>query len=213
MGTTVGSARGRNVRATATQRRRRVGADCGDPLLPFMRGDLSSDVQPSDATPPRPKVGPRTPPSKAAENRPVERPVLRPHRIPQVVSLPVLQEHVKAERERVIQEHRGEQLCLEALVTPRPKTRGDCANLPRPCPFVSCRHHLYLDVDDDGSVRFTFPSREPWELEETCALDVADNGETTLERVGELMNVTSERIRQIEGPLLRELREECKHLR
>ncbi len=34
----------------------------------------------------------------------------------------------------------------------RPKTRGECASGPRPCPWVSCRHHLYLDVDKNGSV-------------------------------------------------------------
>src|SRR5690242_9520574 len=28
----------------------------------------------------------------------------------------------------------------------RPRTRGECAEGARPCPFLTCVHHLYLDV-------------------------------------------------------------------
>lgn len=35
-------------------------------------------------------------------------------------------------------------------------------------------------------------------MKETCALDVADRGGTTLEDVGAIMNLTRERIRQVE---------------
>ena len=35
-------------------------------------------------------------------------------------------------------------------------------------------------------------------MSETCALDVADRGGITLEEVGELVNLTRERIRQVE---------------
>lgn len=27
----------------------------------------------------------------------------------------------------------------------RPQTRGDCVDGPRPCPWVGCRHHTYID--------------------------------------------------------------------
>src|SRR5690606_3867534 len=27
----------------------------------------------------------------------------------------------------------------------KPRTRAECVDGPRPCPFVSCRHHLYVD--------------------------------------------------------------------
>lgn len=80
-----------------------------------------------------------------------------------------------------------------------PSTRAQCVNMPRPCLYVSCRHHLYLDVNEEtGSVKFNFPDKEVWELEETCALDVADRGGITLEEVGSIMNLTRERIRQLE---------------
>lgn len=80
-----------------------------------------------------------------------------------------------------------------------PTSRAQCVNMPRPCLFVSCRHHLYLDVNEEtGSVKFNFPDKEVWELEETCALDAADRGGITLEEVGLIMNLTRERIRQLE---------------
>ena len=81
----------------------------------------------------------------------------------------------------------------------RPVTRADCANGERPCPFVSCQHHLYLDVSArTGAIKLNFPDLEVWEMTETCALDVADRGGTTLEEVGAIMNLTRERIRQVE---------------
>ena len=82
---------------------------------------------------------------------------------------------------------------------PRPKTRGECLQEQRPCPWVACKHHLYLDVDPStGSIKLNFPDLEPWELEDTCALDVADRGGVTLEEAGDIMNLTRERIRQVE---------------
>lgn len=81
----------------------------------------------------------------------------------------------------------------------RPKTRGDCIGGARPCPFVSCKHHLYLDVSPKtGAIKFNRPELAPEQLVESCALDVAERGGTTLEAAGALMNVTRERIRQVE---------------
>jgi hypothetical protein len=81
----------------------------------------------------------------------------------------------------------------------KPRSREDCANGERPCPFVSCKHHLFLDVSaKTGAIKLNFPDLEVWEMTETCALDVADRGGTTLEEVGAIMNLTRERIRQVE---------------
>jgi hypothetical protein len=81
----------------------------------------------------------------------------------------------------------------------RPTMRSDCLEGARPCPFVSCTHHLYLDVSArTGAIKVNFPDLEVWEMSETCALDVADRGGTTLEEVGAIMNLTRERIRQVE---------------
>lgn len=98
-----------------------------------------------------------------------------------------------------------EELRKGALANPpvedvdRPTTRAECKDMPRPCPFVACKHHLYLDINPrTGSIKINFPDLEPWELQHTCALDVADNGGLTLEEIGLITNLTRERVRQVE---------------
>jgi hypothetical protein len=101
----------------------------------------------------------------------------------------------------------------------RPTHRIDCADGPRPCPFVSCKYHLYLDVSPrTGSIKVNFPDLEVWDMPHSCALDVADIGGATLEDVGSILNLTRERIRQLEVKALgrlevvsdmKELRELC----
>lgn len=73
-----------------------------------------------------------------------------------------------------------------------PTTRGECAGGSRPCPHIRCRYHLILDRSAAKGV----PSLE--DLTETCALDVADQGEHSLEDIGEILGLTRERVRQIE---------------
>jgi hypothetical protein len=99
-----------------------------------------------------------------------------------------------------------QQIIAEVEAT-RPRSRAECATARRPCMFVSCKHHLYLDVNPEtGSIKLNFPDKEIWEMEETCALDVADRGGITLEEVGSIMNLTRERIRQVETRGLLKLR-------
>lgn len=105
----------------------------------------------------------------------------------------------------------AEELRIGALLWPErvkmPTTRGECAGGVRPCPYVGCKYHLFLDVDEDiGSIKLNFPDLEPWELEHSCALDIAAQGGATLEEVGQLLNVTRERVRQIEMPALVKVR-------
>jgi hypothetical protein len=93
----------------------------------------------------------------------------------------------------------GRMLFPESDDVERPRHRSECSDAPRPCPFVSCQHHLFLDVSArTGAIKLNFPDLEVWEMTETCALDVADRGGTTLEEVGAIMNLTRERIRQVE---------------
>jgi hypothetical protein len=99
------------------------------------------------------------------------------------------------------------QQAIQEMEELRPRSRADCANEPRPCMFISCKHHLYLDVNPaTGSIKLNFPDKEVWEMGETCALDVADRGGITLEEVGTIMNLTRERIRQVETRGLLKLR-------
>lgn len=92
---------------------------------------------------------------------------------------------------------------------PRPKTRADClpggCNEERPCPWVSCAAHLALEVREHrtyASLQVNFPDVEVWDMAETCLLDVAERGGATLEEVAALMNLTPERVWQIEARAL-----------
>lgn len=76
---------------------------------------------------------------------------------------------------RVLQEH----------VFDRPRTRGDCVDGPRPCPWASCRYNLRIDVTEGGTLKLNHDG-ELEDMAETCALDVADRGGITVEEAGEL---------------------------
>ena len=121
---------------------------------------------------------------------------------------------IKARRERRRSRPRSKTIALKRLTRAellagarayppveieRPKTRAECRGEARPCPWVACKHHLYLDINPDtGSIKINFPDLEPWELRDTCALDVAERGGSTLDEIGEITNLTRERIRQLE---------------
>jgi len=69
----------------------------------------------------------------------------------------------------------------------RPRTRGDCVNGPRPCPWLGCRHHLGLDVDRHGRVTLA-PEGKADEQRATCALDVAEDGRHSFDEIAEILN-------------------------
>jgi hypothetical protein len=95
-----------------------------------------------------------------------------------------------------------------------PLTWGDCQDEEGPCPYVSCRYHLFLGVDPStGSMKLNFPdlfdedgSPRLDEMPATCALRVAELDGVTLEVMGEMLNLTRERARQIEVSALERLR-------
>ena len=116
----------------------------------------------------------------------------------------IARKQMMRERRRMI----AQGLTPEVVEYDRPNTREQCRNGDRPCLYVACRYHLYLDVNPTtGSIKINFPDKEVWELEETCALDVAERGGITLEEVGDIMNLTRERIRQVEVSGLQKLRD------
>jgi hypothetical protein len=92
----------------------------------------------------------------------------------------------------------------DVLADERPKTRGECVDGPRPCPWAGCRYHLFLDIDPwTGNLRLP-PSDEPVEdqiaaMTDSCALDLADErGGMVLESIAPLLHLTRERVRQLE---------------
>jgi len=101
--------------------------------------------------------------------------------------------------------------------------RGDCQGGPRPCPLVSCRHHLLWDWS--GPTAHVHPEaraavrgrpaalwteddveRALLALPSSCALDVADAGPATDDLVGVMVGCSGEAVRQEEGRLTRLLR-------
>lgn len=98
----------------------------------------------------------------------------------------------------------------------RPRKRSECEGGDRPCPWVSCRFHLATDETSNGSLVLNHPNFKSGDelpeidfdrMMETCALDVADRGVTTLEEIGVFINLTRERIRQYETEALGKLQE------
>lgn len=91
----------------------------------------------------------------------------------------------------------------------RPQTRAACVDGPRPCPWVSCRHHLALEVTDAG-VRLMLPEDpEDWHGLQTCSLDVADQGGQGQRPLAALLDGTGytyKRIRWAEATALTTLR-------
>src|SRR3569833_345337 len=50
------------------------------------------------------------------------------------------------------------------LQAERPRTRAECQHEPRPCPWVSCKQHLYLDDNPrTGSIKLNFADIAPRE--------------------------------------------------
>jgi hypothetical protein len=76
---------------------------------------------------------------------------------------------------------------------PRPQTRADCIDGPRPCPWYGCRHHLGIDVTRTGTIQY----REIPAGEESCSLDVADAGSHTLRQIADRWGLSFERVRQL----------------
>lgn len=85
--------------------------------------------------------------------------------------------------------------------------RADCRGGPRPCPLVSCASNNYVSRTPGGAAKLTFPHLEPWEVPKnlSCSLDIADRG-ATVKTVAKALNLTEERIRQLQVGAFKKLR-------
>ncbi len=110
----------------------------------------------------------------------------------------VIDESAPPEQTQVIRRQRSD-------LPARPVTRGECLDTDGPCPWVSCSHHLMLDVSPStGHIKQRFDDID--DMPETCALDVADSGENPLHEVGRLVGLTPQAIEQAEAAAFDRLR-------
>ena len=81
-----------------------------------------------------------------------------------------------------------------------PPSRESCESGSRPCPIISCRHHIIWAMSkkiwkrSDSEIVSLILS-----LSESCVLDVAEYGGLTQERVGELLHISRQRVTEIES--------------
>ena len=87
----------------------------------------------------------------------------------------------------------------------RPRTRADCIDGQRPCPWYSCPHHLALvRVLKTGEVRLQ--SRSVEAMPESCALDVADDGPRSVVEIAELLGVAPKNVHAVLGRAVGKMR-------
>jgi len=127
-----------------------------------------------------------------------------------VVELPVIRPQVRSDCEpcAVCQAVRDGKL---VMLSPLPCGHKDDEVIwhSRPCVLVGCRQNLYLDITDNGSIKMTRPELEPEEMleERSCVIDVANNGPLTLDDTGHVLDVSRERIRQLEVKALQQFKQ------
>lgn len=91
---------------------------------------------------------------------------------------------------------------IEDLNMEAPVTRADCVGGPRPCPWIRCKWHAiwylkprlhYMKNLTDQQIVGIISA-----MKHSCVLDICDQGGATLDLIGELLQTTRERVRQIE---------------
>lgn len=112
------------------------------------------------------------------------------------------------------------ELFLQQHNDSRPKTRADCATVPRPCPYVTCRYNMFLDIKNDSGGGLTYNisrDAEPSDMryDQSCALDIADEHAgvgMTLDDIGVYFGIDRERVRQIESVAIEKIKRKLTRL-
>lgn len=119
------------------------------------------------------------------------------------------------ERELARQQHQRAQAPAPSSNHWRPTTRGDCVDGPRPCPFVGCRYHIWLEATQFGAI----VTQQDGKLQGmhnmrfTCVLDAAEQGPLPVKQIGRLLGVKKERLRQMERVATARLKKKTRHLK
>jgi hypothetical protein len=120
--------------------------------------------------------------------------------------------HIERVKPRSVRRVRKEDPEAEPIDEPRPRTRADCRGAVRPCPWISCRHHVGVEVHASGNLSWAHPGVAVEDLEHSCALDLAEHSGLTLAQVGNVLGITRERVRQIEHRALAKVHQHMRDL-
>lgn len=110
---------------------------------------------------------------------------------------------------------------LHPMLERRPTWRSECKDGPRPCPWIACKHNKFIEsIDSAGRIQRRIPGSNPEDIDPTdsCALDQEEQeervarqkGGLTYQTIGNEFGVSRERIRQIEGKVLKKIRDNPK---
>jgi hypothetical protein len=95
----------------------------------------------------------------------------------------------------------------QQIADERPRTRADCVDGERPCPWSSCRFHRAIEVTSRGSIVYVQSEVDPWDLPDSCLLDIVDRGDPlTQDDVAQLLDLTRARVGQLERVGLLQMR-------
>ena len=95
----------------------------------------------------------------------------------------------------------------------KPCVRADCASLPRPCPFISCKYNLFVEIGPKGSLDFTWPRTQPHQMPQSCALDLADEGGLTVQELADEMRLGLDVVKKSVDAALRSVRYKVARMR
>lgn len=86
-------------------------------------------------------------------------------------------------------------LGIEGIMHERPKIRAECPDY-RPCPYVGCRYNNYLEIMENGGIRFNFNGIEPFERNTGCTLDLAEKRSYNSGEIADAVGMTRTTVNQ-----------------
>lgn len=85
------------------------------------------------------------------------------------------------------------------MAADRPTRRSQCVDGPRPCPWVTCRYHLHLDlvVKDGETVVRENPNYHEGAGVDSCALDVAARGPLSSKDAAPIIGISASACKEL----------------
>lgn len=88
----------------------------------------------------------------------------------------------------------------------KPRTVNECPQAPTPCPWVTCKYHLWTYRVVRGGYSSVRRAVGWGDAGHTCALRVANDGEHTREEVAAILHISRARVQDVEAMALSNMR-------